>query len=232
MVPLPQAARPKVWAAGKTGVPQRKNAADAPFFGSAAASIDDGAGSAIGCALSERGQRFARIEGITASVAILLLAEFRLALPPDGALLGLDLGTKTIGLAVSDLTRTVATPLATIRRAGLARDLDRLAEVIALRAIAGFVAGLPVDMDGREGRRCQAARQFARDLLRRIDRPLTFWDERLSTAAVERMLTGEADLSRRRRGQVVDSVAAAYILQGALDALAYQAAALVPPRPE
>lgn len=179
------------------------------------------------------GRIFARIAGKIANVTILHLAEFRLALPPEGALLGLDPGTKTIGLAVSDLTRTVATPLATIRRAGLQRDLDRLAEVIAERPIAGFVAGLPVDMDGREGRRCQAARQFARDLLRRIERPLTFWDERLSTAAVERMLTSEADLSRRRRGQVVDSVAAAYILQGALDALANQtAAAAAPPLPE
>lgn len=166
------------------------------------------------------------------TVPILLLADFNSALPPEGALLGLDLGTKTIGLAVSDVTRTVATPLATIRRAGLGRDLDRLAEVIAQRAIAGFVAGLPVDMDGREGRRCQAARQFARDLTRRIERPLAFWDERLSTAAVERMLTREADLSRQRRGQVVDSVAAAYILQGALDALANRAAAACPPPPE
>lgn len=166
------------------------------------------------------------------TVPILLLADFNSALPPEGALLGLDLGTKTIGLAVSDVTRTVATPLATIRRAGLRRDIDQLAEVIAGRAIAGFVAGLPVDMDGREGRRCQAARQFARDLLRRIERPLTFWDERLSTAAVERMLTSEADMSRQRRGQVVDSIAAAYILQGALDALVNQAAVACPPPPE
>jgi putative Holliday junction resolvase len=138
-------------------------------------------------------------------------------------LLGLDVGSKTIGLAASDVSRTIANPLATIARTRLGRDLERLAGQVADLSIGGFVVGLPIGMDGREGRRCQAVRQFARDLLKRTDAPLAFWDERLSTAAVERVLIGEADLSRRRRRQVVDKAAACFILQGALDRLAFAA---------
>jgi putative Holliday junction resolvase len=144
-------------------------------------------------------------------------------LPAGTRLLGVDVGTKRIGLAVADVSRTIATPLETIARTRLDRDLDRLAQCAAEVLAGGFVVGLPVEMDGREGRRCQAVRQFAGDLLKRIDAPLAFWDERLSTAAVERVLIKEADLSRQRRRQVVDKTAACFILQGALDRLAYAA---------
>jgi putative Holliday junction resolvase len=139
--------------------------------------------------------------------------------PPARRLLGLDVGTKTVGLALSDVSCTVATPLTTVLRTRLAEDLRRLAAIAAEHEVGGLIVGLPVSMDGSEGRRCQSVRQFARDLVRSLDLPLTFWDERLSTAAVERMLIREADMSRQRRRQVVDRAAAAYILQGALDAL-------------
>lgn len=139
---------------------------------------------------------------------------------PGRRLLGFDLGTRTIGLALSDPTLTVASPRETLKRTKLRADLAWLEERIVALDVGGFVLGLPVSMDGREGPRCQATRQFARDLLARIDLPLAFWDERLSTAAVERMLIDEADLSRRRRREVIDRTAAAYILQGALDAMA------------
>ncbi|MGH6954349.1 MAG: Holliday junction resolvase RuvX [Alphaproteobacteria bacterium] len=134
-------------------------------------------------------------------------------------ILGLDVGTKTIGLALSDSSATVATPLEVIRRTKLAADALRLAEIVRERHVGALVLGLPVNMDGTEGRRCQSVRQFAANLLERIDLPLAFWDERLSTAAVERVLVSEADLSRRRRAEVIDKMAAAYILQGALDRL-------------
>ena len=136
-------------------------------------------------------------------------------------LLGLDLGDKTIGLAISDRGLKVASPLETIRRAKFTKDAEALAALCAERGVGGLVLGLPVNMDGSEGPRCQSVRQFAANLaeLARFTLPMAFWDERLSTAAVERVLVGEADLSRKRRGQVVDKMAAAYILQGALDAL-------------
>lgn len=142
------------------------------------------------------------------------------ALPAGRRILGLDPGTRSIGLALSDLTLTVATPRETVRRVRLRADLEVLATRIGEWEVGGVIIGLPVSMDGREGPRCQAVRQFARDLLARIDLPLGFWDERLSTAAVERMLIDEADMSRRRRREVIDKAAAAYILQGALDAMA------------
>ena len=154
---------------------------------------------------------------------VLPLVDLPAVLLEGTRLLGLDVGTKTIGLAIADVTRTIASPFDTIARTRLDRDLDRLTERTALASIGGFVVGLPIGMDGREGRRCQAVRQFTRDLLERIDAPLAFWDERLSTAAVERVLIGEADLSRRRRRQVVDKTAACFILQGALDRLAFAA---------
>ena len=134
-------------------------------------------------------------------------------------ILGLDVGTKTIGLALSDATRTVATPHRTIRRAKFAQDAGILRAVIDEMGVDALVIGLPLSMDGTEGPRCQSVRQFAANLLQTIDLPVAFWDERLSTAAVERMLISEADMSRRRRAQVVDKTAAAYILQGALDAM-------------
>lgn len=139
-------------------------------------------------------------------------------LPPRGALLGLDLGTKTIGLALSDLGRSIASPLVVIRRTRFQADLAELRREIAAHAVVGLVLGLPVNMDGSEGPRAQATRGFARNLASAVDLPLVFWDERLSTAAVTRTLI-EADASRKRRGEVVDKVAAAYILQGALDRL-------------
>ena len=138
-------------------------------------------------------------------------------------LLGLDVGAKTVGLALSDRGLTVASPLETLRRGKLADDVAMLCDLCEGRAVGGLVVGLPVNMDGSEGPRCQSVRQFAVNLADRgLDLPAAFWDERLSTAAVERLLINEADMSRKRRAQVVDKMAAAYILQGALDALATQ----------
>lgn len=142
-------------------------------------------------------------------------------LPRGRALMGLDPGTKTIGVAISDPGWTVASPLETIRRTKFTQDAERLEALIEERAVGGVVIGLPVNMDGGEGPRAQSVRQFARNLveLRGWTLPLVFWDERLSTSAVERFLVDEADMTRKRRGEVVDKMAAAYILQGALEAL-------------
>ncbi len=137
----------------------------------------------------------------------------------DARILGLDLGTKTIGLALSDVGRTIATPFDTIRRSKLIPDLARLIEVIEAEGVGALVLGLPINMDDSEGPRCQATRQFAADLLKAHDIPLTFWDERLSTYAAEAALL-DADMSRKRRAEVIDKVAAAVILQGYLDFLA------------
>ena len=136
-------------------------------------------------------------------------------------LLGLDVGAKTVGLAISNRTFTVASPLDIIRRGKFAQDAAALAGICAERRVGGLVIGLPVNMDGSEGPRCQSVRQFAANLaeLAQLDLPTAFWDERLSTAAVERFLIGESDMTRKRRAQVVDKMAAAYILQGALDSL-------------
>ena len=146
-------------------------------------------------------------------------ADFIAALPPMQALIGLDLGEKTIGVAVSDSFQSVATPLETVRRKKFGVDAARLTEIIAERRIGGLVLGLPRNMDGTEGPRCQSTRAFARNFDRLSPLPITYWDERLSTVAAERALL-EADTSRARRAEVVDQVAAAYILQGALDRLA------------
>lgn len=145
-------------------------------------------------------------------------AAFAAALPSMGALAGLDLGDKTIGVAVSDGTRGIATPLETIRRKKFTVDAARLTEIITERNLCGLLLGLPRNMDGSEGPRCQSTRAFARNLARLTELPITFWDERLSTVAAERALL-EADTSRRRRAEVIDHVAAGYILQGALDRL-------------
>lgn len=141
---------------------------------------------------------------------------FAAALPPMRALAGLDLGDKTIGVAVSDGLRSVATPLETIRRKKFGLDAARLQEILDKRAIGGLILGLPRNMDGSEGPRCQSTRAFARNFARLWDGPIGFWDERLSTVAAERALL-EADTSRKRRAEVIDHVAASYILQGALD---------------
>lgn len=138
------------------------------------------------------------------------------------------MGSKTIGLALSDVSNMLATPAETIRRSKFTNDVRRLKEVIEAQDVGGLVLGLPVSMDGTEGPRCQSVRDFARNLLEAIDIPIAFWDERLSTAAVERVLIKEADMTRKRRGEVIDKMAAAYILQGALDAMA----AISSPGPE
>lgn len=145
---------------------------------------------------------------------------FASALPRSGAVAGLDLGTKTIGVAVSDGLRSIATPLTVIRRSKFSADAAALLDLAADRALAGIVLGLPRNMDGSEGPRAQSTRAFARNLERLTPLPITFWDERLSTVAAERALL-EADASRARRAQVIDQVAAGLILQGALDRLRY-----------
>lgn len=145
--------------------------------------------------------------------------EFAAALPREGALLGLDLGTKTIGIAVSDRRRQVATPATVIRRSKFTADAAELLKVVAAREAVGLVLGLPLNMDGSEGPRVQSTRAFARNLAPLTPLPVLFWDERLSTVAAERALL-LADTSRKRRAEVIDAVAAGYILQGALDRLA------------
>ncbi|SEW21427.1 putative holliday junction resolvase [Aliiroseovarius sediminilitoris] len=142
--------------------------------------------------------------------------EFAAALPPMSALAGLDLGTKTIGVAVSDRMRQVSTPLETIKRTKFTADAARLQTIITDRELGGLILGLPRNMDGSEGPRAQSTRGFARNLEKLTDIPITFWDERLSTVAAERALL-EADTSRKRRAEVIDHVAAGYILQGVLD---------------
>jgi putative Holliday junction resolvase len=140
-------------------------------------------------------------------------------LPPRGALLGLDLGTKTIGVAASDPDRRLAAGVETIARKAFSADAKRLLALAQQRSAAGFVLGLPLNMDGSEGPRAQSVRAFARNLAKLTELPIALWDERLSTAAVERELIA-ADASRRQRAAVIDQHAAAYILQGALDRLA------------
>ncbi|UWQ42900.1 Holliday junction resolvase RuvX [Leisingera aquaemixtae] len=142
--------------------------------------------------------------------------DFAAALPPMSALMGLDLGTKTIGVAVSDRIGAVATPLETVKRKKFSADAARLLEIIKDRDISGILLGLPRNMDGTEGPRCQSTRAFARNLMQLTDLPISFWDERLSTVAAEKALL-EADTTRKRRAEVIDHVAASYILQGALD---------------
>jgi putative Holliday junction resolvase len=140
------------------------------------------------------------------------------ALQPGTRLLGLDVGTKTVGMALSDVTRTVATPYETLKRTKFTADAKRIAEIIEKDGVGGLVIGLPLNLDGSEGPRAQSTRAFARNLAAHVPIPMAFWDERLSTAAVERHLI-EADASRKRRAEVIDRMAAAYILQGALDRL-------------
>jgi putative Holliday junction resolvase len=141
------------------------------------------------------------------------------ALARGRRLMGLDLGTATIGVAVSDALLSIASPVTTIRRTRFKRDAEQLAALVQERQAGGLVYGLPVNMAGTEGPRCQSTREFAREFAKRCPLPYGFWDERLSTAAVQRMLTDEMDMSRKRRAEVVDRAAAAYILQGALDAI-------------
>lgn len=147
------------------------------------------------------------------------LDAFVAVLPAEGALAGLDLGTKTIGIAISDTRQTVASPLDTIRRRKFALDVQELLERLTLRRAVGIVLGLPLNMDGSEGPRCQSTRAFARNLARLTELPIGFWDERLSSFAAEQLLI-EAGTRRARRAEVIDKVAAGIILQGFLDRLA------------
>ena len=147
------------------------------------------------------------------------LTELAPALPARGALIGLDLGTKTIGVAVCDPDRRLATGVETVARKNFTTDAQRVLALAAERRAVGFVLGLPINMDGSEGPRAQSARAFARNLARLTELPILMWDERLSTAAVERELIA-ADASRAKRKAVIDQHAAAYILQGAVDRLA------------
>ena len=147
-------------------------------------------------------------------------AELKQVLAKGRRLLGLDIGSKTIGLALSDTGLAIASPYQTIRRSKFTKDAGILLQVIEKQGVGGLVLGLPVNMDGTEGPRCQSVRQFAANLDGKLPGvPMLFWDERLSTAAVQRMLTDEVDASRQRRAELVDKLAAAYILQGALDNL-------------
>ncbi|NDV01525.1 Holliday junction resolvase RuvX [Pseudoroseicyclus tamaricis] len=145
---------------------------------------------------------------------------FAAALPRTGALIGADLGTVTLGVAVSDGLRSVASPIETIKRKKFTLDAARFLAISEGRACVGIVLGLPINMDGSEGPRAQSTRAFARNLSRLTELPIAFWDERLSTMAAERALL-EADTSRRRRAEVIDHVAAGYILQGMLDRLGH-----------
>jgi putative Holliday junction resolvase len=151
---------------------------------------------------------------------VLDLLDLPAATPPYTPLVGLDLGEKTIGVAVSDATRFVASPLELIRKTKFTDDAAALFRAMESRNASGIVIGLPVNMDGTEGPRAQSSRAFARNLLRlREDLPIAFWDERMSSMAVNRMLIDEMDMTRARRADVVDKAAAAWILQGALDRL-------------
>ncbi len=151
-------------------------------------------------------------------MALLDLPDFAAALPASAAILGIDPGEKRIGVAISDLTRLIASPLDTVIRVKSAADVEALLKLYDGRQCAGFVIGLPLNMDGSTGPAAQSARAFGRNLLTKRDVPLLMWDERLSTAAVTRTLI-EGDASRKRRGEVIDKVAASYMLQGALDAM-------------
>ena len=155
---------------------------------------------------------------VSPTMTIRKLAELNGHLTRGQPLLGLDLGEKTIGLALSDATLLIASPLNTIKRSKFTRDAETLATVIAEHEIGGLIIGLPINMDGSEGPKCQSVRQFAANFLGRKEMEIAFWDERLSTVAVTRTMI-EADISRAKQKQAVDKMAAAYILQGALDFL-------------
>ncbi|MDP1724539.1 MAG: Holliday junction resolvase RuvX [Alphaproteobacteria bacterium] len=148
------------------------------------------------------------------------ILDFKSTLPNRGRLLGFDLGEKTLGIALSDLDRMIATPLETLIKDKFSKLLEEIQTIIQKHNIKGIVIGLPMNMNGSEGPRCESVRQFAKNIEPSIDLPLLFWDERLSTMAVSRIMI-EADLTRKRQKQVVDKMAASYILQGALDALKY-----------
>jgi putative Holliday junction resolvase len=152
-------------------------------------------------------------------MSVLPISQLKDIVPRGARLLGLDIGTKTIGLALSDPMWTVATSFETIRRTKFTKDAERLFAIVDEHKVGALILGLPVNMNGTEGPRCQSVRQFASNIVKIRDIPIVFWDERWSTAAAERALI-EADTSRKKRAEVIDKVAASYILQGALDRLA------------
>ena len=152
-------------------------------------------------------------------MAVVELTEIPALIPRYSALIGLDLGEKTIGVAVSDTTRMVASPLELIRKTKFTQEAGRLFSLIDGREVGAIVIGLPINMDGTEGVRCQSNRAFARNLLRLREIPIAFWDERMSTMAVNRFLIDQLDASRAKRAGLVDQIAAAWILQGALERL-------------
>ncbi len=159
------------------------------------------------------------------------LDQLRVALPSGARLIGLDIGDKTVGVAVSDPMGWLATPVETVRRSKFVGDAARIAALMAQRDAGALVIGLPVSLDGTEGPRCQSVRQFARNLEKQLGPvPFAFWDERMSTAAVQRMMIEELDMSRAARARVIDAHAAAYILQGALDALRHAGSRAAAPR--
>ena len=151
-------------------------------------------------------------------MSVLEISKLRDKLKTGQRLLGLDIGSKTIGLALSDVSIMIATPAKTIQRKKFTQDVQILKDIIKTQKVGGIILGLPISMDGTEGPSCQSVHDFASNIAENIDIPIAFWDERLSTAVVERFLIKEADMSRKRRSQVVDKMAAAYILQGAIDA--------------
>jgi putative holliday junction resolvase len=152
-------------------------------------------------------------------MAVIDILAMKAALAPGGRLFGLDIGSKTIGIAISDSALKVASPVTVLPRVKFTGDMAKLKGLIAERRVGGLVLGLPIGLDGREGPRSQSVRQFAANLLGVIDLPLAFWDERFSTLGAERPMK-EAEMSHRRRGELIDKLAAAYILQGALDRIA------------
>jgi len=147
------------------------------------------------------------------------ISELMKTFPIGTRLLGLDVGKKNIGIAISDLGLTIASPNSNLKRTKLKKDIEFLEQIVLAKNIGGLICGLPINLDGSEGKACQSIRQFARDVNTGLSIGISFWDERLSTVAVERVLIQEANLSRKRRSQVVDKVAAVYILQSALDYL-------------
>ena len=159
-----------------------------------------------------------QLSGKNAAVIIEHIRDFAGNLPPRTCLLGLDLGDKTIGMAISDDSLMIASPLDTIRRSKFTKDAEALMTFIADYAVGGIILGLPVNMDGTEGPRCQSTRQFGANLAGKTDLPIGFWDERMSTQAMERHLIAQ-DVTRKRRSEVIDKMAAQFILQGALDFL-------------
>ena len=147
------------------------------------------------------------------------VAELMKALPKGTRLLGLDVGKKNIGIAISDQGLKIASPNSNLKRTKLKKDIESLEQIVLDKNIGGLICGLPIKLDGSEGKACQSIRQFVKDINAELSIGISFWDERLSTVAVERVLIQEANLSRHRRAQIVDKVAAVYILQSALDYL-------------